>query len=129
MNRRSFFKVVTGYVAGVFATSVEGKKRPGTRLATQGDFQKALNEVVEEKLKCDGLNGTLCPRRKFSNYTYDSCCQWPIYCKRKGWIDARVYGVTGYDDTKAIQEAIDLAKDGGAVYPKGTYNIKSVIKV
>lgn len=26
MNRRSFFKLVTGFVAGIFATSVEGKK-------------------------------------------------------------------------------------------------------
>ena len=26
MNRRSFFKVVTGFVVGIFATSVEGKK-------------------------------------------------------------------------------------------------------
>ena len=26
MNRRSFFKVVTGLVAGIFASSVEGKK-------------------------------------------------------------------------------------------------------
>ena len=26
MNRRNFFKVVTGFVAGIFATSVEGKK-------------------------------------------------------------------------------------------------------
>ena len=31
MNRRNFFKVVTGFVAGIFATSVEGKKRSGTR--------------------------------------------------------------------------------------------------
>ena len=31
MNRRNFFKVVTGFIAGIFATSIEGKKRPGTR--------------------------------------------------------------------------------------------------
>ena len=31
MKRRDFFKVVTGFVAGIFAGSVEGKKRSGTR--------------------------------------------------------------------------------------------------
>ena len=31
MNRRNFFKVVTGFVAGIFAGSVEGKKCSGTR--------------------------------------------------------------------------------------------------
>ena len=31
MNRRNFFKVVTGFVAGIFASSVEGKKCSGTR--------------------------------------------------------------------------------------------------
>lgn len=31
MNRRNFFKVVTGFVVGIFASSVEGKKRSGIR--------------------------------------------------------------------------------------------------
>ena len=31
MNRRGFFKVVTGFVAGIFAGSVEGKKHPSLR--------------------------------------------------------------------------------------------------
>ena len=31
MRRRDFFKAVAGFVAGIFATFVEGKKRSGTR--------------------------------------------------------------------------------------------------
>ena len=31
MNRRNFFKAVTGFVTGIFTISVEGKKRSGTR--------------------------------------------------------------------------------------------------
>ena len=90
MNRRNFFKVVTGFVAGIFASSVEGKKfstedfggwnpkdgwsagiDPESEWVKHGqralDFQKALNEVVKEKLVCYGQNGTLCPRCKFNN--------------------------------------------------------------
>ena len=89
MNRRNFFKAVTGFVAGIFATSVEGKKfntedfggwnpkdgwsagiDPESEWVKHGqralDFQKALNEVVKEKLVCNGQNGTLCPRCKFN---------------------------------------------------------------
>ena len=115
MNRRSFFKVVTGFIAGIFATS--GKKRSGT------------------KLICGGKNGTLCPRCKFNTK----------------WIDVRDYGfafaesnqyhddleiaikrvnINPKDDSKMIQEAIDLAKDGGTLhFAKGTYNIKRTITV
>ena len=35
MNRRNFFKMVTGFVVGIFTSFVEGKKRSGTRLATK----------------------------------------------------------------------------------------------
>ena len=82
MKRRDFFKVVMGFVAGVFATSVEGKKRSGTRLATKEEIvaaQKAAN---------------------------------PPYIL--------------LDDSKMIQEVIDLAAKGGGVvyFPKGTYNLK-----
>ena len=46
MNRRNFFKVVTGFVAGIFATNTV-KAKP-----------KALT--------CRGKSGTLCPRCKFN---------------------------------------------------------------
>ena len=39
MNRRSFFKAVTGFVAGIFVSKVEGSKRSGTRPASaKGDW-------------------------------------------------------------------------------------------
>lgn len=45
MNRRNFFKTVTGFIAGVFA---------------------APKSKAEDKLMCGGQNGTLCPRCKFN---------------------------------------------------------------
>ena len=45
MNRRNFFKTVTGFVAGVFV---------------------APKAKAKDKLMCGGQNGTLCPRCKFN---------------------------------------------------------------
>jgi hypothetical protein len=47
MNRRNFFKAVTGFVAGVFASTAKSKEKP--------------------KDLCGGQNGTLCPRCKFND--------------------------------------------------------------
>ena len=55
MNRRSFFKVVTGFVAGVVGASAKSNPQPKT-------------------LTCGGKNGTLCPRCKFND------CHFPNYC-------------------------------------------------
>ena len=113
MNRRNFFKVVTGFVAGIFATSAEGKKRSGTRYCGEASTgidpnsewakQKplTLSDIIKAKkeLKSGPPGPTEIP------------AIWSVWCQ---------------DDTKTIQEAIDLAaKDGGVVYfPKGTYNLK-----
>jgi len=40
MNRRSFFKIVTGFVAGVCVPKVTGGRRSGTRLATEEEVRK-----------------------------------------------------------------------------------------
>ena len=48
LNRRSFFKAVTGFVVGVcaaFVPTVKGKRPPAKE-----EFQDALTEVVREKL-------------------------------------------------------------------------------
>ena len=69
MNRRNFFKVVTGFVAGIFATSVEGKKRSGTRYVSPSSNYIhicCVADLNDEKLVCYGKNGTLCPRCKFN---------------------------------------------------------------
>ena len=143
MNRRNFFKVVTGFVAGIFATSVEGKRRSGTRYCgeastsidpnsewakqkylTLDEIIKIEEALISDKLYCRGKNGTLCPRCKFNE------CRWPEYCKlNRLRVEAAVKAANPpyvlFDDSKTIQEAIDLAKDGGVVYfPKGTYNLK-----
>lgn len=67
MNRRSFFKKVGIVLAGVVAlpSKAVGRKRSGTRPATEDEIQNALNEVVKDKL-CSGQNGTLCSRCKFN---------------------------------------------------------------
>ena len=93
MNRRNFFKVVTGFVAGIFATSVEGKKRSGTRYVSPSSSPTSTTTTS-------------------STSTPSNC----IYICNVSDLN---------DDTKAIQEAINLAKKGGVVYfPKGTYNLK-----
>ena len=119
MNRRNFFKVVTGFVAGIFAGSVEGKKRSGTRYvspslsptsttttSTSSNYIHicCVADLNDEKLVCYGKNGILCLRCKFN--------------------DVRDFGAR--DDTKLIQEAINLAEESGKVvyFPKGTYNLK-----
>ena len=115
MNRRSFFKLVTGFVAGVFGVSAKPKSQPKT-------------------LTCGGKGGTLCPRCKFNcKVVSKSGPPGPteIDTMTMGGYSNYIYicGVSDLnDDTKVIQEAIDLAKDGGIVYfPKGTYNIKLAI--
>lgn len=64
MNRRNFFKVVTGFVAGIFATSAKSKPQP-----------KALT--------CGGKNGTLCPRCKFND------CKDIPSMSAGDWVDAQ----------------------------------------
>ena len=110
MNRRSFFKVVTGFVAGIFATS--GKKRSGTRYC--GESSTGIDPNSEwAKQKCLTLDEICRRKRKVSQDIYG---EPDMLYSRNVW----------YDDTKAIQEAIDLAKDNGRIVylPKGTYNLK-----
>lgn len=99
MNRRNFFKVVTGFVAGVFAMCApKGKSK-----LRDYDAHLVLGDDFDER---DLM-------RKVSQDIY-------------GDPDMLVMR----DDTAMIQEAIDLAKDGGVVYfPKGTYNLKYGIMV
>ncbi len=102
MNRRNFFKVVTGFTAGVYAAFIPNSKSIG---ASNG-----LAHLEGEKvdiLKCGGQNGTLCPRCKSND------CHWPNYCKLN-------------------QLRIESAqkKDGGAIYfTKGTQNISETIVI
>lgn len=57
MNRRNFFKGVTGFIAGVLV---------------------APKAKAKDKLMCGGQNGTLCPRCKFNKYpTLDEICKNP----------------------------------------------------
>ena len=98
MNRRNFFKVVTGFVAGIFATSAK---------ADVTVFPTSDSEWAKQK---------------------------PLYVPKSGppgptEIPA-IWSVWYPDDTKAIQEAINLAKNGGVVYfPKGTYNLRYAIEI
>ena len=127
INRRNFFKVVTGFVAGIFASSVEGKKfntedfggwnpkdgwsagiDPESEWAKHG--QRAL-AAQKEWAEADTMTATV---GGYSNYIY-------------------ICGVSDLNDT-AIQEAIGLAeKYGCGIYlDKGIslYNIKAMnIKV
>ena len=157
MNRRSFFKVVTGFVAGIFTTSVEGKKRSGTRLLKFGPpgptitFKQLSQEEFDEKYRlkpsdfmCDDIKGvqeaidlqdqllaTIFGPPKCEP-CYDDCPHQVRCYGRSRWTDAHCTEIAGVDDTKVIQEAIDLAaKDGGGIiyFAKGAYNIKSTIKV
>ena len=96
MNRRNFLKltgicVVLPFVGSLsaegkidltrkmYANAIndmesDAKRRSGTRLATEDEFQDALTEVVKGKLictwkgklKCGGQNGTLCPQCKYN---------------------------------------------------------------
>ena len=98
MNRRNFFKVVTGFVAGIFVGSAKSEPKA---------------------LICSGKNGTLCPRCKF-NYpepstTIDPNSEW-----------AKQKPLTLDDLRKVKEEAINLAEESGKVvyFPKGTYNLK-----
>ena len=106
MNRRNFFKVVTGFVAGIFAGSTAKSKsvcRPksGQPGLTEVSIREYLREnyiywgndsnniesyfhlingkytmvpidsqrsCTRKLTKCDGGNGTLCPRCKFNDY-------------------------------------------------------------
>lgn len=115
MNRRNFFKVVTGFVAGIFATSAKSEPEyscsasmlghPSATNTAEPDSECGWNKRSGTKY-CGGKNGTLCPRCKFA--ANPPCV----------------------DDSKMIQEAIDLARDGGVVYfPKGTYNLRYGIMV
>ena len=129
MNRRSFFKAVTGFVVGIFATSAKSKEDfpiPADPLKDKFVLNHMhVEEWAKQKyLTCGGKNGTLCPRCKFND------CRWPNYCKlNRLRIEAAEKAANPpyvlFDDSKTIQEAIDLAKNGGVVYfPKGTYNLK-----
>lgn len=56
MNRRNFFKTVTGFIAGVCVSSTKTKAKNNL------GFQCEWNG----RLKCGGQNGTLCPRCKYN---------------------------------------------------------------
>ena len=105
MNRRNFFKVVTGFVAGIFAGSVEGKKRSGTRYISPSSSPTSttmtstssncihiccVTDLNDEKLVCYGKNGTLCPRCKFNckSTAIDPNSEWakqkPLYILKSG---------------------------------------------
>lgn len=49
MNRRNFFKVVTGFVVGIFCPrKVMGRKRSGTRKLTEEEVEKLVSELPNE---------------------------------------------------------------------------------
>jgi len=55
MNRRSFFKIVTGFVAGVVAACVPrvtGSRRSGTRLATEEEVRKVSRDIYKARRVC-----------------------------------------------------------------------------
>ena len=62
MNRRSFFKVVTGFVVGI-VTVGSAKEKPKLR---DFDAHLVLGDDFDEKDLCGGQSGTLCPRCKFN---------------------------------------------------------------
>jgi hypothetical protein len=118
MNRRNFFKVVTGFVAGIFATSTKAEEKPQLTVAM---LKKVRDELVAAQKVSQDIYGDP-----------DILCKRPgtrYVCVPKSgppdWTDVRDFGAN--DDTEMIQEAIDLAaKDGGGIvyFPKGTYNLK-----
>ena len=94
MNRRNFFKVVTGFVAGIFAGSVKSKE----------DFPIPADPLKDKFVLNHMQRLRIEAAEKAANPPY-----------------------VLFDDSKTIQEAIDLAaKDGGGIvyFPKGTYNLK-----
>ena len=127
MKRRDFFKAVTGFVAGIFASSVEGKKKTKLRdfdahLVLGDDFDE-YDLTIGERLGCkDCFVGC----EHFDECLAELKKRVAVYdAEPKEWINVRTYGAN--DDTKKIQEAIDpAAKDGGEIvhFPKGTYNLK-----
>ena len=144
MNRRSFFKVVTGFVAGIFATSAKSKEDfpiPADPLKDKFVLNHMHVEEFDEKYRlkpsdfmCDDIKGVqeaidLQDQLLAAIFGPPKCepcyddCPHQVRCR---WTDAHCTEIAGVDDTKVIQEAIDLAKDGGFVYfPMRTYNIKS----
>ena len=66
MNRRNFFKVITGFVAGVFAA--KKSKADVTIFPTEEQARKVSQDIYgdPDKLYCRGKNGTLCPKCKFN---------------------------------------------------------------
>ena len=66
MNRRSFFKAVTGFVVGVFAA--KKSKADVTIFPTEEQARKVSLDIYgdPDKLYCRGKNGTLCPRCSFN---------------------------------------------------------------
>ena len=66
MNRRNFFKVVTGFVVGIFAA--KKSKADVTIFPTEEQAMKVSRDIYgdPDKLYCRGKNGTLCPRCKFN---------------------------------------------------------------
>lgn len=71
MKRRDFFKVISGFVAGIFATSAIAKEKPKLTVAMLQKAKKELGAKNNQcewngRLKCGGQNGTLCSRCKYN---------------------------------------------------------------
>lgn len=63
MNRRNFFKVATGFIAGVCAAvvpKVKGVKRSGTRLATKDEVDWASQTWIASKEDIKALGSGNC---------------------------------------------------------------------
>lgn len=95
MNRRNFFKVVTGFVAGVLIPKAKAK----------------------DKLMCGGQNGTLCPRCKFNYKTRLEFNSGELSSELQSQIDAGKDRWRFYINGKEIDSSRAVDKSGCLHWP------------
>ena len=101
MNRRNFFKVVTGFVAGIFASSVEGKKRSGTRYC--GEDSTGINPDSEwAKQKPLTLDALMKAKEDIDSTTIETSSNNVTYRIRLTYWDKDEPDIYTFDDGKAI---------------------------
>ena len=94
MNRRSFFKIVTGFLAGIFLPKAKAKdwdvevapydgrgNSDNVEIVFDDGLGNASKAKAEDKLMCGGQNGTLCPRCRYNNVKVPEHYQW--HCKHR----------------------------------------------
>ena len=131
MNRRNFFKTVTGFVAGMFTTSAIAKEKPKLTVAM---VQKAKNDLevasnIQLSLGCKEFRDALTEveKEKLTTYHWIDMGYWSSGLKQLACCYTRPNGMRmrlaalseddRIEETKKATEKRTQAIEGGAWYP------------